>query len=90
MSTGWLVGYIIGGLIVVVVVVLLLLMIRGAHRATIKAKSIIAALEESRDNTEVLWAVNDVTGTVRRITESAGTIRTHLARKHLGVAEGQS
>ncbi|MHB1091104.1 MAG: hypothetical protein ACYC06_08365 [Ilumatobacteraceae bacterium] len=90
MSTGWLVGYTIGGLIVVVVVVLLLLMIRGAHRATLKVKSIVAALEEARDNTEVLWAVNDVTKTVRRITGSAGTIRTHLAQKHLGVAEEKS
>jgi len=87
MSTGWLVGYVIGGLIVVVVVVLLLLMIRGAHRAAIKAESVLVALYEVRDNTEVLWAVNDVNQTVRRITESAGAIRTHLAQKHLGVTE---
>lgn len=90
MLTGWLVGYTIGGLVVVVVVILLLLMIRGAHRAALKAESIVAALNEARDNTEVLWAVNDVTKTVRRITESAGTIRTHLAQKHLGVGAKKS
>ena len=51
MSTGWVIGYLVGGVLILAVVVLLLLMIRGAHRAAVKAEAILAALEESRDNT---------------------------------------
>lgn len=81
MSTGWVIGYLIGGVLVLAVVVLLLLMIRGAHRAAVKAESILAALEESRDNTAPLWAVNDVNAAIERITAGAGAVREHLASK---------
>ncbi len=81
MSTGWVIGYLVGGLVVVLVVVLLLLMIRGAHRAAVKAESILAALEESRDNTAPLWAVNDVNNAIERITDGAAAVREHLASK---------
>lgn len=81
MSTGWVIGYLVGGLLVLVVVVLLLLMIRGAHRASLKAEAILAALEEARDNTEPLWAVNDVNDAIERITDDAAAVRQHLASK---------
>ncbi len=81
MSAGWVVGYTVGGALIAVVVVLLLLMIRGARRAAVKAESILTALEESRDNTAPLWAVNDVNNAVERITDSAAAVRGHLASK---------
>lgn len=81
MSTGWVIGYLIGGVLILAVVVLLLLMIRGAHRAAVKAEAILAALEESRDNTAPLWAVNDVNAAIERITAGAGAVREHLASK---------
>ena len=81
MSTGWVIGYVIGGVLILAVVVLLLLMIRGAHRAAVKAEAILAALEESRDNTAPLWAVNDVNAAIERITAGAGAVREHLASK---------
>lgn len=81
MSTGWLIGYVIGGLLVAVVVVLLLLMIRGANRAAVKAEAILDALLESRDNTTPLWAVDDVNVAIERITDGAGAVRRHLASK---------
>lgn len=81
MSTGWIVGYVIGVALVVIVVVLLLLMIRGAHRAAIKAEAILAALHEGRDNTAPLWAVNDVNVAIERITGGATAVREHLASK---------
>ena len=81
MSTGWVIGYLIGGVLILAVVVLLLLMIRGAHRAAVKAEAILAALEESRDNTAPLWAVNDVNAAIERITAGAGAVREHLAAK---------
>ncbi len=81
MSTGWIIGYVIGGTIVLLVVVLLLLMIRGAHRAVIKAEAVLAALLESRDNTEPLWAVNDVNKAIGRVTGGATAVREHLASK---------
>lgn len=79
MSTGWVIGYIVGGVLVAVVVVLLLLMIRGASRAAEKAEAILAALEESRDNTAPLWAVDDVNTAIERITDGATAVREHLA-----------
>lgn len=81
MSTGWIVGYVIGVALVLVVVVLLLLMIRGAHRAAIKAEAIHTALIEGRDNTAPLWAVNDVNVAIERITDGATAVREHLASK---------
>jgi hypothetical protein len=85
MSTAWTIGYIIGGVIVLLVVVLLLLMIRGATRAAVKAESVFAALEDARDNTEPLWAVNDVNNAIERITGGAAAVREHLAGKSAAV-----
>ena len=84
MSTGWVIGYVIGGVLILAVVVLLLLMIRGAHGAAVKAEAILAALEESRDNTAPLWAVNDVNAAIERITAGAGAVREHLASRAEG------
>jgi len=81
MSTGWIIGYAVAVALVLVVVVLLLLMIRGATRAAVKAESILAALEESRDNTAPLWAVHDVNEAVERITAGAAAVREHLSAK---------
>ncbi len=82
MSTGWIIGYLIGGGLILAVVVLLLLMIRGAHRAAVQAEAILAALQQSRDNTAILWAVNDVNTAIERITDGAGAVREHLAAKN--------
>ena len=82
MSTGWIIGYVIAGVIVLAVVVLLAMMIDGARGAAVKAESILAALEESRDNTEPLWAVHDVNGAIGRITAGAAAVRQHLAARY--------
>ena len=87
MSTAWIIGYLIAGVIILLVVVLLLLMIRGARNAAIKAEAILAALHESRDNTAPLWETNNVNNAIERITEGAGVIRQHLADKHLGTGK---
>ncbi len=81
LSTAWLIGYLVAGIIIVLVVVLLLLMIRGARDAAVKAESILDALIESRDNTAPLWEVNNVNHAIERITDGAGAIRRHLADK---------
>lgn len=81
MSTGWVIGYVIGGAIVLAVVVLLLLMIKGARRAAVTAEAILASLVESQGNTDPLWAVNDVNGAIERITDGAAAVREHLASK---------
>lgn len=90
MSTGWTIGYIVGGVIVLLVVALLLLMIRGATRAVVKAESIVVALEAGRDNTEPLWAVNDVNNAIERITDGAAAVREHLAGKSAAASAGGS
>ncbi len=81
MSTGWVIGYVVGGVIVLAVVVLLLMMIKGARRAAVTAEAILAALAESHGNTEPLWVVNDVNGAIERITDGAAAVRRHLAAK---------
>ena len=78
---GWIVGWSIGTVVVLLVVALLLLMIRGAHRAGIKAGNVLAALEASRDNTAALWSVDTTNRTARRITEAATSARLHLESK---------
>ena len=78
---GWIIGWSIGAVVVVALVVLLLLMIRGAHRAGVKAGNILAALESGRDNTAALWAVDATNKTARRITNAATAARLHLESK---------
>ena len=78
---GWIVGWSIGTVVVLLVVVLLLLMIRGAHRAGVKASNVLAALEASRDNTAALWSVDATNKTARRITMAATSARLHLESK---------
>ncbi len=78
---GWIVGWSIGAVVVVALVALLLTMIRGAARAGIKAGNILSALEQSRDNTDGLWAVDTTNKTVRRITNAATSARLHVESK---------
>ena len=82
MSTGWVMGYVIGGAVVVAVVVLLLMMIRGASRAADKAEAILAALRDARDHTEPLWAVHDVNQAIDRVTAGAAAVREHIEAEH--------
>lgn len=90
MSTEWTIGYVIGGVIVLLVVALLLLMIRGASRAAVKAESVFAALVDVRDNTEPLWAINDVNNAIERITGGAAAVREHLAGKSAATTTDRS
>ena len=78
---GWIVGWVIGAVVVGLVVALLLMMIRGAHRAGVKAGNVLAALEASRDNTAGLWSVDVTNKTARRITKAATAARLHLESK---------
>ena len=78
---GWIVGWSIGAVVVLALVALLLAMIRGATRAGVKAGNILAALEQSRDNTEGLWDVDTTNKTVRRITNAATAARLHVESK---------
>ena len=78
---GWIVGWVIGGVVVSLVVALLLLLIRGAHLAGLKAASVLAALEASRDNTVALWSVAATNKTATRITRAATAARLHIESK---------
>lgn len=76
--SGWVIGFGIGAVVVVVVVVLLLLMIRGARNVAVTAEEILAALIESRDNTQPLWNVSATTATADRVVAAATAARHHL------------
>jgi hypothetical protein len=75
---GWVLGYLIGAVVVVIVVVALLLMIRGARRTAERAEAILAALNDTRDNTEGLWEVAATVRTAERIVAAAADARISL------------
>ncbi|MDQ6650421.1 MAG: hypothetical protein M3Z02_09940 [Actinomycetota bacterium] len=76
---GWLLGYLIGGLVVVVVVVVLLLMIVGARRTAERAEAVLAALHDARDGTAALWEVQATVSTAERIVAAAAAARGALS-----------
>lgn len=76
---GWILGYLIGGVVVVVVVAVLLLMIRGAKRTAEKAEAILAGLHAARDNTAALWEVEGTVATAERIVAAAAAARVALS-----------
>lgn len=76
---GWIVGYLVGGIVVVVVVLVLLALIIEARRTAIKAEEIAAGLRVARDRSDPLQALEDTAGAVERITELAATARSVLA-----------
>lgn len=75
---GWLLGYAIGTVVVLVVVAVLLLMIRGATRTAVKAESVLAALNDSRDGTAGLWQLEATVATAERIVAAAADARASL------------
>lgn len=76
---GWILGYLIGGVVVVVVVAVLLLMIRGASRTAQKAEAILAGLNDARDGTAALWEVHTTVATAERIVAAAAAARGALS-----------
>lgn len=79
MSTGWLIGYIIGGVVVALVVLLLVVLIAAARKIGTQAEEIEEALQAAGAGTLALWAVADVNARINSITE-----RLAIARKALG------
>jgi hypothetical protein len=78
---GWVLGFIIGGVVALAVVILLLLMIRGARRVLGKAEAILAALHAARDNTAGLWELPTTNAAVGRIVEAATDARVALEQR---------
>jgi len=75
---GWILGYIIGGLVVIVVVIVLFMMIVGARQTAEKAEAILAALHEARDGTAPLRDLWTTVSTAERIVAAAASARTSL------------
>lgn len=78
MSTGWLIGYIIGGAVVVIVAVLAITLILQARKIGAQAADILRALEAGRDNTAGLWEVDDVNRSLDTVRKSARSARLTL------------
>jgi hypothetical protein len=76
--TGWYVGLAIAAVTISIVVVQVALILGLARRIGSQAVAITDSLAESRDNTQPLWAVNDVNRSLRVIISSAGKARTAL------------
>jgi hypothetical protein len=78
--SGWWVGYVIALFTITAVVVLVAMILTLARRIGLQAIAITEALEESRVNTEPLWAVGKVNANLRAIGKGAAQAR--------GVLEG--
>lgn len=78
MSTGWLIGYIIGGVVVILVVALLLVLIFTARKIGTQADEIEAALATARDRTQALWAVEQINARVTSIRHRLSVTRREL------------
>lgn len=76
--SGWVLGFTIGAVVVLVVVVVLLLMIQGARRTAQKAEAVLAALQDTRDNTAGLWQLGATVSTAERIVAAAADARISL------------
>lgn len=79
MSTGWLIGFVIGAVVVVLVVALLLILIVSARKIGDQAQEIEIALESARVRTLALWEVQHINTRVESITH-----RLAAARRALG------
>ena len=79
MPTEWLIGYLIGGVVVLIVAVLAIILILQARKIGDQALDILAALEEGRDNTKGLWAVDGVNRSLESVRQSAREARIVLS-----------
>ncbi len=75
MTTGWIVGYMVGGIVVVIVAVLAITLIVQARKIGAQAADILTALDEARGHTLGLWEVEDVNRGLERVVASAQTAR---------------
>ena len=78
MSTGWLIGFVIGGVVVVLVVSLLMILIASARKIGTQAQEIETALESARVRTLALWDVQHVNTRIESITERLAQARRAL------------
>lgn len=78
MSTGWMIGYIIGGIVVLLVVALLLVLIATARKIASQAREIQSALETARTRTLALWEIQTVNQHISSITDRLGAVRSVL------------
>lgn len=75
---GWVVGYIVGAVIVVVVALVIVAIIQTVRRIRATADDITASLVQSRQRTDVLWALSTTRSTVNDIVGMAGDARAAL------------
>lgn len=80
MTTGWVIGFAVGGVVVVIVATLAIILILEARKISNQAEEIHAALEAARDNTAGLWEVDSVNRSLRVVRDSAVSARMALTR----------
>lgn len=79
MTTGWTIGFAVGGVVVLLVVALLAILIATARKIGDQAEDIRLALEAAREGTLPLWRVEQINARIASITERLG-----MARRVLG------
>lgn len=75
---GWYVGFAVGFVVVVVVVVVVAALLTYASRIARQARVGITAVERSRQNTLVLWDLQRLNASIRRLTRDARAARIGL------------
>ena len=76
--TGWYVGLAVGDGVVVVVVVVVAALLTNASRIARQAHAGIAAVERSRQNTLVLWDLQRLNASIRRVTHDVRAARVGM------------
>jgi hypothetical protein len=75
-STGWIVGWIVGALVVLVAAALILIIIGLGRRIVRQADEITAALDGTRRNTAPLFEVKRTNLALDRVTRGLRNVRT--------------
>ena len=76
--TGWYVGLAVGFAVVLVVVVIVAALLTYASRIARQAHAGIDAVERPRQNTLVLWDLQRLNASIRRLTRDARAARVGL------------
>lgn len=78
LSTWWYVGWAIGAIVVVIAAALLLAIIFLGRRVTRQAEDITSALDGARENTDPLWAVQQININLDRVVNGLLAARRAL------------
>lgn len=77
--TNWTIGVGLAAVVVIIAAILLILVWRAAQRISTLAMTALALVKQIKENTAVIWALEDTNKTALKILADARSIRDHGA-----------